>query len=167
MKTLYKMKNRLIPLSERWEQIKGLSLNPREKIGLYDKYVYFTGQNLADTYRVDGIKCHSLNRFVPCDLEGNVLEEPKLNTHNIHGEPNYDSHVETEQYQQAKDRVLFEGWRVIYKSKNLIKISSKENTLVWYKSNGHFVTKLSIEQLYNSVYLTPMGAKMCGKEFEK
>lgn len=44
--------------------------------------------------------------FVPCDEEGNVLEEPERN--------NYLSvRAFTEnlkQYQQAKDRVIFEGW---------------------------------------------------------
>lgn len=57
-----------------------------------------------------------LGFFVPCDLDGNVLEEPKekqcewcLESHNLNCE---DCKKELRQYQEAKERVLFEGFRL-------------------------------------------------------
>lgn len=46
----------------------------------------------------------SLGMFIPCDLEGNVLEEPKA-------ELSYLSfyNIRLKQFQEAKSRVLFEG----------------------------------------------------------
>jgi len=41
----------------------------------------------------------TLGMFVPCDLEGNVLEEPNRSMH---------TDSECEEYQQAKERCLFE-----------------------------------------------------------
>lgn len=56
----------------------------------------------------------TIGMFVPTDLEGNVLEEPK--------EPKYGSladdwineqyRVKVAKYQQAKDRVLFQGFKL-------------------------------------------------------
>jgi hypothetical protein len=40
-----------------------------------------------------------LGFFIPCDDEGNVLEEPNRSTH---------TNEECEQYQQAKERVIFD-----------------------------------------------------------
>lgn len=47
-----------------------------------------------------------LGMFVPCDEDGNVLEEPRTNTIQ---DANFDIE-EVEQYQKAKERVLFEGF---------------------------------------------------------
>lgn len=46
--------------------------------------------------------------FVPCDDEGNVLEEPKW--HNE--ESDYEIQILTQQYQQALERVIFEGFEI-------------------------------------------------------
>lgn len=58
----------------------------------------------------------TLGMFVPCDEEGNVLEEPynysdwrKSNNFDRH---NYDDVEILQQYQQAKEGVLFEGFEV-------------------------------------------------------
>lgn len=42
--------------------------------------------------------------FVPCDDNDNVLEEPNKSTH---------TDKECEQYKQAKEKVIFEGFRVV------------------------------------------------------
>ena len=47
--------------------------------------------------------------FVPCDDEGNVLEEPTKSIKIIGGE-NLANKKRIEQYQQALDRVIFEGF---------------------------------------------------------
>jgi hypothetical protein len=55
----------------------------------------------------------TLGMFVPCDEEGNILEEPKFNTENEYNEN--DRAVFNQKnikYQQAKSRVIFEGFEL-------------------------------------------------------
>ena len=81
---------------------------------ILEKYVNFISQK------------PTLDMFVPCDEEGNVLEEPK-------GFMNYvdytylDKSIEL-QYQQAQSKVLFKGWELSTSSHNKL-----ENSL-FYKS---------------------------------
>lgn len=64
----------------------------------------------------------TLGMFVPCDLDGNVLEEPKgvkccggiMNDCDCRGELQYDPE-EVYEYQEAKDRVLFHGFEFVKK----------------------------------------------------
>lgn len=49
----------------------------------------------------------TLEMFVPTDLDGNVLEDGMIFPANLEGSKQAAEY--TEQYQQAKDRVLFEG----------------------------------------------------------
>ena len=53
----------------------------------------------------------SLGMFVPCDDEGNVLEEPKDYEQRL---PNMMTEYNDEiyRYKQAKDKVLFEGFHI-------------------------------------------------------
>lgn len=91
----------------------------------------------------------SLGKFVPCDEEGNVLEEPKgwswfsidpcrcekcAKKYNIH---------ELDNYKKAKERVLFEGF---YYQSNF---SEKQNKLYEYvrNKNPHV---FSFEQIKNN-----------------
>lgn len=63
-----------------------------------------------------------LGMFVPCDKEGNVLEEPNCKDYIVENSltsigVTQDLHIKTynkdiKKYQQAKDRVLFEGLKV-------------------------------------------------------
>lgn len=83
-----------------------------------DNYDAFVSQLLSDRYEVNGVSAHPLNRFVPCDLEGNVLEKPKNYKSNFEEEFNSVNRNETCKpwydkcltYQQAKEGVLFEGF---------------------------------------------------------
>lgn len=57
----------------------------------------------------------SLGKFVPCDLEGNVLSEPERSDCQIYGQPKMEElqyEIRLKQYQQAKDRVVFDGFRI-------------------------------------------------------
>lgn len=49
-----------------------------------------------------------LEMFVPCDEEGNVLEEPDKEFELSY----WDCSTKISKYQQAKEKVLFEGFRV-------------------------------------------------------
>ena len=55
-----------------------------------------------------------LGFFVPCDENNNVLKEPSVKDFLYHGKKlnHIDFSAETEQYQKAKERVLFEGFEV-------------------------------------------------------
>jgi hypothetical protein len=46
--------------------------------------------------------------FIPCDEEGNILKEPKINTNRANGFDVDDFYLE--QYQKAQSKVLFKGW---------------------------------------------------------
>lgn len=50
-----------------------------------------------------------LEMFVPCDEDGNVLEEPLIYNEFVSTLKPY----ERDKYQQAKERVLFEGFKII------------------------------------------------------
>ena len=61
--------------------------------------------------------------FVPCDNEGNLLEEPKENWLYQKGLSETEQHIRIqllEQYQEAKDRVLFNGFRLVDENKESI-----------------------------------------------
>jgi hypothetical protein len=87
--------------------------------------------------------------FVPCDLDGNELEEP------------IPASFETSQqyrhlqmlYQQAKERVLFEGWKYEVDSWGFNLLLSKKHKIEVNKSgifNDGLNTFEAIEQLINN-----------------
>ncbi|MDM1299943.1 hypothetical protein HXZ94_15720 [Empedobacter falsenii] len=97
---------------------------------LRDNYDHFIEQPLK------------LGMLVPCDEEDNVLEEPTMEKYGYYfsnhqekqsgwmyeeGEDEY--YKLLEKYQQAKERVLFEGFSVY---KNLIKNINGDNIMTWY-----------------------------------
>lgn len=67
---------------------------------LRDNYDHFIGQSLI------------LGMFIPCDEDGNVLEEPKDYDLGLKFPYSNKHSIECEKYQQAKDRVLFEGFEI-------------------------------------------------------
>lgn len=73
-------------------------------------YTHFLHQNLNDRYEINGISAHPLNRFIPCDLEGNVLQFPEYEKY---GEKEQDKYnIDMKVYLEAKDRVLFQSFYV-------------------------------------------------------
>jgi len=71
--------------------------------------------------------------FVPCDEDGNVLEEPKL--HFPTGNNQLESIIfkQNKEYQQAKERCLFEGFEV-----------DSEKTVNW---NGIYIEQDSFNKI--------------------
>ncbi|MGV0925478.1 hypothetical protein [Empedobacter tilapiae] len=60
----------------------------------------------------------TLAMFVPCDLEGNILEEPKINNIlKVFPYERFNNACQMDKYQQAKERVLFKGF---YKEFNAV-----------------------------------------------
>lgn len=77
----------------------------------------------------------TLGMFVPCDEDGNIIEEPMYDPANAQY---YESHLYA--YHNAKDRVLFEGFYI------QTNFSKKENKTYRYVRNK-FPHVFSIEQL--------------------
>jgi len=93
--------------------------------------------------------------FIPCDSDGNVLEEPK--TPHTFASENSDLYInkwqkECEQYQQAKDNVIFEGFEFNFKTKDIVSII-KEDYQIWLYKNGYVTINAkeikTIEDLVN------------------
>lgn len=95
----------------------------------------------------------NLGMFVPCDLEGNVLEEPEMYSDYLLSNEEYckiprvhcnEWHEACKEYQEAKDRVLFEGWFFNYEFPGSITIKNKEDNFL-----GHWKRDLKIHTSSN------------------
>ena len=98
-----------------------------------------------------------LGMFVPCDEDGNVMEKPVQYEGALefaHGE-DYDNAIE---YQQAKERVIFEGCEFI--------IDVETDWILGYKESELIITKMAtigyLIQLDVCPSLTPAKAKELG-----
>jgi len=73
--------------------------------------------------------------FVPCDENGNVLEEPKRDkdtyTQDLGVLQDYDV-IEVEEYNEAKDKVLFEGFEVCNRQDELICLVCNNEHLILF-----------------------------------
>lgn len=88
----------------------------------------------------------TLGMFVPCDEDGNVLKEPN----------HYGKSIETtreciKQYQQAKQRVIFEGFEAYFVTESITALRYDETNNLWFYTDGQvtFNSKLvkTIEDL--------------------
>ena len=78
----------------------------------------------------------TLGMFVPCDENGNVLEEPLLL-------PSY----ELDKYRKAKEKVIFDGFDIIHNDKVRITIECNHFQLDFNKPLNHFENYKTIEDL--------------------
>ena len=93
-------RNRLISSKDYGKTLKNVSDNEYRR--LRDKYDIFLEQPLK------------LEMFVPCNENGNVLEEPKRWKDYLQYPDSFDGNKEWDElydYQQAKEKVLFEGFK--------------------------------------------------------
>ncbi|MCT4143019.1 hypothetical protein HZP66_02115 [Elizabethkingia anophelis] len=152
------MENKLMPLSDFvlktvhtpnineaicWEQTE-------ERLQKIYKYTQFLKQPLA------------LWMFVPCDEDGNVLEEPDTTKWTNLYEANGEIKFRDCKYQQAKDRVLFEGLKITDKGNfffiedpesgiYLRTLKNTEKTVEFLLPNlKPTLTETAIKQIYGS-----------------
>jgi len=78
--------------------------------------------------------------FVPCDEDGNVLAEPPKNV-DIN---NVDWQIE---YQQAKERCLFEGVELDFKTSHIICLSNKVHNIRFYKNGWMTIDAKDIDTI--------------------
>lgn len=76
--------------------------------------------------------------FIPCDKEGNPIENPKDSNRDFFKDTAYK--YELRQYQEAKDKVLFEGFETTGVCENYVIIESKEYVFTWSLFRGEFMT---------------------------
>lgn len=97
-----------------FKKIKEHEINNTPDWALYD-YEEFILRNTLDkleNYAKFLKQTLTLGMFAPCNLDGNVLEEPKwVSPEGV----KWDEYVK--EYQEAKDRVLFEGFEYIEANK--------------------------------------------------
>lgn len=70
----------------------------------------------------------TLSMFIPCDEEGNVLEEPIYN-----GVDEQYYGVQIEKYQKAKESVIFDGCEFVKEDENSWKIKHNGNIYTFLK----------------------------------
>ena len=80
----------------------------------------------------------TLSMFVPCDYDGNVLEEPKYWNKKYNDDIPESELILCEEYRQAKERVIFEGFEGRY-SESGYQVSN-ENILIVFYDAGYIVT---------------------------
>ena len=105
-----------------------------------------------------------LENFIVCDEEGNVLEEPKRWKDYLQYPDSFDGNKEWDElydYQQAKEKVLFEGIEFITNG-GVNFLTIKEDTFAFFDFNIKF-KNLTIEDLiqYN-LQLTETAVKQIG-----
>lgn len=101
----------------------------------------------------------TLGMFVPCDEDGNVLEEPKEDDLNMSWFEKTELYNKEKEYDKAKEKVLFDGFEYVSETKE-----------TWlFKINGNFPRiigkKLTIESLKmfkDQIQLTITSIKQIG-----
>lgn len=83
----------------------------------------------------------NLGMFVPCDLEGNYLEEPEYSIINYGASPEMFKVFEQEQkeFKEAKNRVIFEGFNLKNKQ-NLEMFSILSNNKIEFNYDDKYKT---------------------------
>ena len=104
-----------------------------------------------------------LEMFVPCDEDGDILEEPtnyEKRLLNMMTEYNDEVYI----YYQAKEKVLFEGFKVIKQDNITITIEYDHFQLDYNKVLNVFANHRTIEDLakYNLIELTENAIKQIG-----
>jgi len=128
MKKLIPMTDFVLELSDIGSEIQSLSHQNKNRADRFSKlvtYANFLKQPLK------------LEMFVPCDEDGNVLEMPvnydvwfELHNKNIDGEKGTIGFLLHEEYQKAKEKVIFEGFNAKrlygFISEIIIELKNKE-----------------------------------------
>jgi hypothetical protein len=112
-------------------------------------YARFLNQNLKDRYEVYDVIAHPMNRFIPCDTNGNIITPPSQEFM-LSNSPEF-SESEMQKYRQARSRVLFDGFEIKETSSSKYQnlTNGQFSLLFYYESNewGLVESNLNIESL--------------------
>jgi len=110
----------------------------------------------------------TLGMFVPCDLEGNVLKHPDTYKESEMYCTHEGLDIYREKYQQAKERVLFEGFEMTqnpFPCQDFYTIESSTFSIQYHSKDNHLntFTFKTIEDLIDrDLTLTPNALKQIG-----
>ena len=108
------------------QQVSSVRHHELEKYRQIFKYANFLNQPLK------------LEMFVPCDEDGNIIQEPKKENYtDSTGFVNNAYFIETNDCQKAKEKVIFEGFVAKITNKEL-EIKSNNNTLYFDVERNQF-----------------------------
>lgn len=143
------IEERLIKIAEkldRYELVVDAQYSFSDKVKAYAK---FLNQPLT------------LGMFVPCDESNNIVKEPDLFNYHINIPEISLYELKLKEYQEAKDRVLFEGWELVSNGKWGAEIARCKIT-----GNNQFnITKfLNVDHLLTAkqLFLTESAKKQIG-----
>jgi|SRR6478609_70220 len=150
------MENKLIPLTEFVNRID--ELVPQDlgqhyeewrmrQMAIVKRYAAFLSQPLT------------LSMFVPCDEEGNVLEEPAIYESWLNDEESVFYHEgngkECLTYHKAKQRCLFEGFSICDRGNKDCVVHIGEHFLTWKGKNIEYLVPYNLplnETAINQIY---------------
>lgn len=102
-----------------------------------------------------------LEMFVPCDEDGNVLGEP----YNDGNGDNYFG-VLLDEYQKAKEKVLFEGFELNFEITEIVGIINNDYQIWFYKNGTTTINSKEIKTIEDLIKydltLTPNAIKQLG-----
>lgn len=140
------------------DYVNSITMSPSKYKQLRDAYDSFLKQPLQ------------LGMFVPCDLDGNVLEEPEYYEKWMSGKAiafPIGANDIVESYNEAKERVLFNGFVISENNGNIILTNGRNSILFsirnWVKHIESNERITSIEDLSKlGLTLTPTALKQIG-----
>lgn len=109
----------------------------------------------------------TLGMFVPCDLDGNLLEEPQAYRTQIcfdEWDMVYDE-KECKEYQEAKERVLFEGFEIKQFQTGTKYLELKDGDILCTNQFGNFKFRkyqITEDLIKYELVLTPTAKKQIG-----
>lgn len=168
------MKNKLEPLSDYVIELEKEFILNQGHVGYGEisvsnkaiQYTHFLLQLLSERYEVNGVNAHHLNRFVPCDLEGDILVEPlnKCRTSSTTPKPTKEYH----KYLKAKERVIFVGFEYQSnegKEDELVNEDAQVSICLDEITEGNEVVKFKIQDMCSwGLTLTATGFRLSGKK---
>lgn len=169
------MSNKLTSLSERVDglnskegfEVQSISHQHSERTRRYYdivKYNDFLKTDLLSNYFENGFEYHFLNRFIPVDLEGNVLTH--WNQIPRTSQTNYEALNEYEiKYNDHLSKVWFEGFEVRFNGSKstVLSLNGVDKMYLWKFGKEGFTNMKSIKDLTSlNLNLTPFAAKLAG-----
>lgn len=149
---------KLISLSDKVyliEVLTGIKYSHTEGLKSIFKHNDFLNTDLLSNYFVENQEYHYLNRFVPCTIEGVVLDKP-FNPNDLEPQDNWDN------YQNRLSKVMFEGFEYKNNDFNYFMIYFKGESVQLENDPflGYYKTISNLIDL--NLTLTPYGTKIAG-----
>jgi len=160
---LTSLSKRIDQIQEEWDSM----YFPIDFSGKAVNYNDFLKTDLLSNYFVEDQEYHYLNRFVPCTIEGVILDKP-FNPNDLEPQENLDQKTALDiidswdNYHDRLSKVMFEGFEYKNNDGNYCMIHFKGKALPLENDPllGYYKTISNLIDL--NLTLTPYGAKISG-----